>query len=72
MQARTMDISHTIHKAETWMDQIEGVIGVGQGERNGKVVVEVYVRDHAAAEKLPAELDGIPVVATVTDKFTRY
>jgi hypothetical protein len=67
-----MDISPTIHKAEAWMDEIEGVTGVGQGERDGKVVVEVYVRDPATAEKLPAELDGYPVVATVTDEFTRY
>lgn len=72
MRLKSMDITHTIHKAEAWMDEIDGVTGVGQGERNGEIVVEVYVRDRAAAEKLPAELDGYPVVATVTDEFTRY
>lgn len=67
-----MDISPTIHKAEAWMDEIEGVTGVGQGERDGKVVVEVFVRDREAAGKLPPELDGYPVVATITGEFTRY
>ncbi len=65
-----MDITRTIHKAEAWMDDIDGVTGVGQGERDGKVVVEVFVRDQETAEKLPAELDGHPVVATITDEFT--
>jgi hypothetical protein len=54
------------------MDEIEGVTGVGQGERDGQPVVEVYVRDRETARKLPAELDGHPVVATVTDEFTPY
>ena len=54
------------------MDEIEGVMGVAQGERDGAVVVEVFVRDRETAERLPAELDGHPVVATVTDEFTRY
>ena len=67
-----MDISHTVHKAEAWMDEIEGVTGVGQGERDGRPVVEVFVKDRETAEKLPAELDGYPVVATVTDEFTPY
>jgi len=67
-----MDISRTIRKAEAWMDEIEGVTGVGQGERDGQPVVEVYVRDRETARKLPAELDGHPVVTTVTDEFTPY
>ena len=67
-----MDISRTIHKAETWMDEIEGVVGVSQGERDGTAVVEVFVRDRESAGKLPAELDGHPVVVTVTGEFTRY
>ena len=67
-----MDISRTVHKAEAWMDEIDGVTGVGQGERGGKAVVEVFVKDRETAEKLPAELDGHPVVATVTDEFTPY
>lgn len=67
-----MDISHTILKAEAWMDEFDGVTGVAQGERDGRAVIEVYVRDRETAEKLPAELDGHPVVATVTDEFTRY
>lgn len=67
-----MDISRTVRKAEAWMDEFEGVIGVAQGERDGKAVVEVFVRDRETAEMLPTELDGHPVVATVTDEFSRY
>jgi hypothetical protein len=67
-----MDISETIHKAEAWMDEIEGVVGVAQGERDGETVVEVFVRDKAAGKRLPRELDGYPVVPVVSGEFTTY
>ena len=69
---RHMDISETIHKAEAWMDELEGVVGVAQGEREGQTVVEVFVRDRKAAKGLPDELDGYPVVAVVSGEFTSY
>lgn len=64
-----MKISNVIRKAEAWMDEIEGVTGVTQGERDGRIVVEVFVRDRETAEKLPIALDGYPVVVTVTGGF---
>ena len=67
-----MDIVDTIRKAEAWMDEREGVIGVAQGERDGKPVVEVFVRDKKAGEDLPDELDGYAVVPVVSDEFTSY
>ena len=54
------------------MDELEGVVGVAQGEREGQTVVEVFVRDRKAAKNLPDELDGYPVVAVVSGEFTSY
>jgi len=67
-----MDILQTIRKAETWMDEFEGVIGVAQGERDGKVVVEVYVDDREVGKELPEELNGYPVVKIVSGEFAGY
>lgn len=52
------------------MDTIDGVTGVAQGERDGKPVVEVYASRPEVARELPTELDGFPVVVTVTGPFT--
>lgn len=54
------------------MDEFEGVIGVAQGERDGKVVVEVYVDDREVGKELPEELNGYPVVKIVSGEFTSY
>lgn len=67
-----MDIVQTIRKAEAWMDERDGVIGVAQGERNGRPVVEVFVRDKETGESLPEELDGFPVVPVVSGEFSSY
>lgn len=67
-----MDIVDTIRKAEAWMDELDGVIGVAQGERDGRPVVEVFVRDKEAGKELPDELDGYSVVPVLSDDFTSY
>jgi len=67
-----MDILQTIRKAEAWMDEFEGVIGVAQGERDGKVVVEVFVDAGEVGKQLPEELDGYPVLTIVSGEFTSY
>lgn len=54
------------------MDERDGVIGVAQGERSGRPVVEVFVRDKETGESLPKELDGYPVVPVVSGEFTSY
>lgn len=54
------------------MDERDGVIGVAQGERNGRPVVEVFVRDRETGESLPEELDGFPVVPVVSGEFSSY
>jgi hypothetical protein len=67
-----MTIQQTIRKAEAWMDEHDGVIGVAQGERDGRPVVEVFVKDRATADHLPPELDGYPVVTVLSDEFASY
>ena len=67
-----MDIVQSIRKAEAWMDERDGVIGVAQGERDGRPVIEVFVRDKETGDNLPGELDGYPVVPVVSDEFSTY
>lgn len=46
--------------------RIVGVQGVGQGLCDGTPCLRVYVIDAAAAERLPAMLDGYRVSSVVT------
>jgi hypothetical protein len=46
--------------------RIEGVEGVGQALCDGQPCVRVYLRDAAAASRVPRELDGYRVDTVVT------
>ena len=42
---------------------IPGVVGLGEGVRDGTPCIKAYVTSEAAALELPDELEGVPVVA---------
>lgn len=46
--------------------EIDGVEGVGFGVRTGQEVILAYVRDAAVADRLPREVEGVPVAVEVT------
>lgn len=46
--------------------EIEGVEGVGIGVRTGEEVILAYVRDAEVADRLPREVEGVPVAVQVT------
>lgn len=46
--------------------EIEGVEGIGIGVRTGREVILAYVRDAEVEERLPREIEGVPVAAEVT------
>lgn len=46
--------------------EIEGVEGVGLGVRTGEEVILAYVRDSGVADRLPREVEGVPVAVQVT------
>ncbi|MFI0422894.1 hypothetical protein [Spongiactinospora sp. 9N601] len=52
---------------------IDGVEGMDHGRApDGSDVVRIYVRDEAARARVPAELDGFPVITVVSGEFEAY
>lgn len=50
--------------------EIRGVEGVGVGERGGREVILAYVHDATVQERLPREIEGVPVAAEVTGEIS--
>lgn len=48
--------------------EIEGVEGVGLGVQTGREVILTYVRDAAVADRLPREVEGVPIAVEVSGK----
>ena len=48
-----------------------GISGTAVGECDGKPCLRVYLSDPKAAEALPRNVSGFPVVAEVTGAFKR-
>lgn len=67
-----MGILAAIEKAEQWMDDIDGVEGVAEGEQDGKPTITVFVSKEEAKAKLPTELEGYPVVVEENGPFEAY
>lgn len=60
-------VAHVRHRHEPGLRAIPGVTGVGIGPtRTGAEGILVYVLDRSTAERLPQNLEGIPVEAVVT------
>ena len=67
-----MSISQAVQKAESWMDTVDGVTGVAQGEQDGKAVITVFISRPDVADALPDEFEGYPVVKELSDAFHSY
>ena len=78
MKKRTTDPKVTIGeikaKHERELLKIEGVQGVGIGEKMGKTVIKVYVikKTETLQKKIPAQIEGYPVDIEVTGEFQAY
>lgn len=60
-------------KHEMRLMSIEGVEGVGVGEdKAGNEVLMIYLREEAAKDRIPEEIDGLPVRTTVTGRIDAY
>lgn len=56
------DISAALTEATQWMDDVPGVVGVGQGDDGGTATVDVWVGpDGPTKDRLPREIHGVPV-----------
>lgn len=56
------DFERALAVAQTWVGSVDGVVAVGQGERDGAPCIDVWVTVEVARDRLPDEQDGVPVV----------
>ena len=56
--AMKMDFEDALAKAKRWLDTIDGVKGVGEGQFEGERCISVFVTDREVAKKLPDQLGG--------------
>ncbi len=64
------NIDRAVQHATAWMDSVEGVTGVGQGQTtDGRDAVIVYATRSEVADELPSSIEGVPVVVQQTGAF---
>jgi hypothetical protein len=57
-----VDIEAALAVAQQWLDTVDGVISVGEGDLDGVSTVDVWVAGAAHfAEDLPDRVHGVPV-----------
>lgn len=64
-----MDFATALAEAQTWMDEVEGVQGVAEGELDGERCITVFVAGPDAADKIPAQLAEHKVVVEHSGLF---
>jgi len=64
-----MNIMTALQKAEAWLDEVEGVEGIAQGESDGEECITVFVSTQEAKEKLPEKFHGYTVVIEAAGQF---
>ncbi|WP_410661589.1 hypothetical protein [Amycolatopsis sp. lyj-112] len=55
------DVEAALVTASRWLDDVPGVVGVGQGEEAGAPTIDVWVTPGHDPERLPSQLLGVPV-----------
>lgn len=56
------DFERALAVAQSWVGSVDGVVAVGQGERDGAPCIDVWVTVEVDRDRLPDEQDGVPVV----------
>jgi hypothetical protein len=56
------EIEEALAEAQIWLDE-DGVVAIGQGDEDGRPVLDVWVTSAEAAARLPGSLRGVPVRA---------
>ncbi|MFE0021981.1 hypothetical protein [Amycolatopsis sp. NPDC059021] len=56
------DLAAALEAAARWLDEVPGVVGVGQGDAGGSPTIDVWVNPGSVpADRLPSRLFGVPV-----------
>lgn len=59
--ADSSDVEAALVTASRWLDDVPGVVGVGQGEDAGAPTIDVWVTSGHDRGRLPSQLLGVPV-----------
>jgi hypothetical protein len=55
------DVDAALVSASRWLDEVPGVVGIGQGEAEGSPTIDVWMTPGHDRERLPSQLLGVPV-----------
>ncbi|EME58685.1 hypothetical protein [Amycolatopsis decaplanina] len=55
------DVDAALAAASRWLDDVPGVVGVGQGEAEGAPTIDVWMTPGHDPARLPSRLLGVPV-----------
>lgn len=55
------DVEAALVAASRWLDEVPGVVGIGQGEDEGSPTIDVWMAPGHGREQLPSRLFGVPV-----------
>lgn len=55
------NLDAALAEAAHWLDDVPGVVGVGQGEERGTPTVDVWMVDPSEGAALPRQVHGVPV-----------
>lgn len=55
------DLEAALAEATRWLDEVPGVVGIGQGEEQGAPTVDVWTTDASQATSIPRQLHGVRV-----------
>ncbi|MFI7115018.1 hypothetical protein [Amycolatopsis sp. NPDC049868] len=55
------DVDAALATASRWLDDVPGVVGVGQGEAEGAPTIDVWMTPGHDSGQLPSQLLGVPV-----------
>lgn len=59
--------SSALAMANEWIDEVEGVVAVGEGETDGTPVIDVWISGDTNTSDIPDEVGGHPVRVRETD-----
>jgi hypothetical protein len=67
----TSKILEALDQANGWIDEFEGIEGIGQGLKDGKDCIKVFVSRPLSefADKIPKEVKGFAVVIEESGQF---
>ncbi|MEU8413351.1 hypothetical protein AB0C24_11205 [Amycolatopsis japonica] len=54
-------VDAALARASRWLDDVPGVVGIGQGEAEGAPTIDVWMTPGHDPGQLPSQLLGLPV-----------